>query len=1074
MLTNDGLSVEKCRFVYKNRFVTPENLRCSERFITEVVGVYGSALTDACDFGLADVDTCTPGCADRLIPWAEDCAHVDGMIPSDEVVNLANYLLCCFKADEQGNEYTCPTTDYVDSNRMISPNCDGGQTSVAKLGDGNCDTELDCGKFQQDFGDCEVRVNVDMPFTISGAITEHILLMVLTDGVNWMSPDDIEVVSATQTIIGTIDITEPSVNSFSFSNNAAASQLKQGFKYWLGLPNTRGITFDQPCDLTSSGQCQTNSGRRLQQRTSGTGVRIGYTIVAAKDAAATMFGPNNGASELAAAIARAPAIGNCPDVLPACLMAITGTCNNAVIVANPTSITTIFVLRMSVTEQEFENAMDTTTDTSYQALQTAFTTQFVGTAAQATLQTALQAELANGVYGGMTVPSWAASATLTVPASDKDFTFQADARRPPPPEITAVITEKELAALVIVFIIILVLCTFCACGVGVVFFSRRSSKVVIMDEQGNIISTFETKGDAENLEGEVLQKMLQDHIAKTQLKFQAKQEAEVKAVQMQAEILAEIVVDPGGDDPEDELDALIAAPVADTQPTDQLPSPAPAPAPEQAELDALVGAGAAPLQDPADQESLTDAYKRDVDTVLAKRQASRAAAQQKLEERRAAAAAKQKKALVDAGVDAAVADQFIAETETAQSECAAEELEQEAAVDAEEASALSQKKAEFDVAMAGADSDEAKADLTAAYQADQTAAKAALASKRASQKDALQAKLAAKKAAMLAQQKAKVEEVAPKAAPQAVAILEAEASPDLMGAYKNDVDAVMQKRQASRVAAQQKLAERRAKAAAQQKKELANTGVDVAIVEEIAAERAQADADEATEVLKLEADADAEESAMLAKEKAELVAKAAAAADDTAKAALTAEYQEDTKKARADLDAKRSAKRDALQKKLEAKKAAMREKEKQKLGTSSGGEQAVAVLESQNASRDAGMKAMLSSMKGKKELAAQQAAHEEELAALKSSQEQERAAQEAKIAEMTAKFEELQNEKHEEEEHEEATQSLVKDMSAATEADKTKMEAQKAEKKAALQARLEKRKEEKKRKAAELLAASEM
>jgi ferredoxin len=91
---------------------------------------------------------------------------------------------------------------------------------------------------------------------------------------------------------------------------------------------------------------------------------------------------------------------------------------------------------------------------------------------------------------------------------------------------------------------------------------------------------------------------------------------------------------------------------------------------------------------------------------------------------------------------------------------------------------LAEKKAEFDVAMAGADRDEAKADLTAAYQADQAAAKAALASKRASQKDALRAKLVAKKAAMLAQQRAQVEEVAPEAVLEVTEILEAQAAAD--------------------------------------------------------------------------------------------------------------------------------------------------------------------------------------------------------------------------------------------------------------------------------------------------------
>eukprot|EP01043_Picozoa_sp_COSAG02_P033672 COSAG02_NODE_2311_length_9167_cov_20.835024_4_plen_1253_part_00 len=1058
-------------------FVTAENLACSERFITEVVGVPGTpgANTDEfCDFGMANIDTCGSSCAERLIPWAEDCAHVDGILPPAEVVKLANYLLCCFKADEQGNEHTCPTTSPVNAEGVISSNCLGGPTYVARLGDGICDTELDCGQFQQDFGDCEVRLSVDMAFTIVGAVTEQILLSVLTGNVDWMSADDIEVISVEQTIVGTVDITHPQVNTFVFSSNpAAASQLKHGFKLWLGLPNTRGITLNQPCDLSSAGGCQSAYGRRLQQRTSGQGIRIGYTIVATKDAAASMFAPGNGAADFADAIARAAHIRLSPDVLPACLMStFPGTCNNQVSVANPT-ITTTFVLRMTVTEQEFENAVDDGSDTSYQALQTHFQNAYIGSSAQASLQAALRDELADGIYGGMTVPNWARDATITVPA-EKDVAFQTDVRRPTNSTSDSnAISDEELAAIAVVAIIVLVVVCIAACGCGIIFFSRRSSKVVIMDEHGNIISSFETEGDAEDLEGEVLQKMLADHIAKSQLKFKAKQEAEVKAVEMQAEILKEIVVvdDTSAPDAEDELEALISAPVVGIV----------GGRPEQTDLDALVGSSAAPVQEPVDQESLIAAYKRDVGSVMATRQASRASASKKLEDRRAAAAAKRKKALTDAGVDPVLADEFAEQAEATQAVHAAEQLEVEATIDAEETELLSAKKAEFDVAVATADTDEAKSNLKAAYEAEQLEAKTALEAKRKAQNDALRAKLEQKRASMLAQQKAKVAEVAPEAATQVATILDQAAaseasadSPNLVDAYKKDIDSVMAKRQASRAAAQQKLAERRARAAAQQKQELADTGVDVAVIEEIAAERAQIDEQEAAEVLKLEAEADAEEAELLAKEKAELVAKAAAA-DNAQKVALAAEYQEETKKARADLDAKRSAKRDALTKKLEAKKAAVREKEKHKLASSGGGEQAVAVLEAQNISRDAGMKAMLASMKGKKELAAQQAAHKQELARLKAAQEQERAEQEQKIAEMKRKFEELQKEKLEEMEvdHNEVAHAIVDDISAATEEGKAKVAAQQADKKAALQARLEKKKqliEDKKRRAAELLS----
>jgi hypothetical protein len=81
-----------------------------------------------------------------------------------------------------------------------------------------------------------------------------------------------------------------------------------------------------------------------------------------------------------------------------------------------------------------------------------------------------------------------------------------------------------------------------------------------------------------------------------------------------------------GPDAEDELDAWIAAPVDDSQsgsllgPTEQLLIPKVAQTEDDsAELDALVGAGAAPLQEPTDQESLTDAYKRDVDSVMVRK-----------------------------------------------------------------------------------------------------------------------------------------------------------------------------------------------------------------------------------------------------------------------------------------------------------------------------------------------------------------------------------------------------------------------------------------------------------------------
>ena len=103
------------------------------------------------------------------------------------------------------------------------------------------------------------------------------------------------------------------------------------------------------------------------------------------------------------------------------------------------------------------------------------------------------------------------------------------------------ITEEEVAAVGVV--IILVLIVIASVSIALAICKRSSSKVVIMDAEGHVISTFETEGDAEDLEGEVLQRMLQEHIKKNELEFKKKQENETIGMEKEKEILDDITVD---------------------------------------------------------------------------------------------------------------------------------------------------------------------------------------------------------------------------------------------------------------------------------------------------------------------------------------------------------------------------------------------------------------------------------------------------------------------------------------------------------------------------------------------------
>ena len=151
--------------------------------------------------------------------------------------------------------------------------------------------------------------------------------------------------------------------------------------------------------------------------------------------------------------------------------------------------------------------------------------------------------------------------------------------------------------------------------------------------------------------------------------------------------------------------------------------------------------------------ALAQAYQADVDTVMAKRQASRALAQQRLLERRKKKAEKQKSELEKAGVEAEVVTELQMERENIDQAEAEAILQLEAEADTEEAAALAKSRADLEASVASAADEETKATIKQQYEEDTRQVRSDLDDKRASKRAELQMRLAEKKAAVANQEK---------------------------------------------------------------------------------------------------------------------------------------------------------------------------------------------------------------------------------------------------------------------------------------------------------------------------------
>lgn len=203
---------------------------------------------------------------------------------------------------------------------------------------------------------------------------------------------------------------------------------------------------------------------------------------------------------------------------------------------------------------------------------------------------------------------------------------------------------------------------------------------------------------------------------------------------------------------------------------------------EQLTVTGVSSAGA----DETDVDVLAEAYKSDIEQLMAPRQQQREAELASMEanqpEREAALVA----ALTAAGASPAAAAEIAKQQATIEQEGARERVQLEKRMDDEAAGLMAMAKAQFDAAMAAIAAKEEAATLreeqdklAAAYEGDLLKAKEELGEKRGEQREALLARLAAKKATLLAKEKETLEAEGAAAAAEALALtaaLEAEQS----------------------------------------------------------------------------------------------------------------------------------------------------------------------------------------------------------------------------------------------------------------------------------------------------------
>lgn len=696
--------------------ITPDNMACNQRLASEVFPIGRGEPSAVCDTTRA---VCTPACAEEYLPWAEDC--VRSSVPQRARAAANAFGLCCIRAAQTHATYTCGD-GYDDASGAVTDlePCGGGAPTVSLLALANdvCDHALDCDEYGADGGDCAAHAQIEVPFTITGGVTADVLKDSLAAVVPFLSAEDVEVVSIVQTIVGEIQLRDASLSIYSLRTPAGLAQLKRGVAAWLPT-RPRNVT------VTGVTAIAPANGRRRRLASDRTkvmqGVTIAYKISTGKDVAPRFFSPI--ASELAMAINRARP------------RAINSTGVN---IPPPTSIATVFHLRIGVSEREYAlsvgqpdpatgapntlAALTGTAPAKAAALQDALQRALTDPTNQAALAAGLARSLADGVYGGhQTVPSWARTG-IAVSASVSELKRTVLTRRtvaaPPPPSPS--VTNEELAAAVVVVLVVLLLLILVACIVAVKCFSQRGgkTKVKIVDSStGQVIDSFEMEPDDDDgLEEQMLQQMLQQHMHKLQQELATKQASETRAAEETMSVLNDVMVDAidsatGEDSEKAMLDALLGSTTAKDMPDDSKAREAFTEMKSNLML-------ATVEKDDMSAGQLAELYQRDVDKVLAHRAAQRAAAQEKLASRRAAAAQKQERELVLAGASPAVAAQLVSEQGGLDQVEAEETAQLESEMDALEAAALTKANAEVEGALAAAASDDAKATLREQYKQD--------------------------------------------------------------------------------------------------------------------------------------------------------------------------------------------------------------------------------------------------------------------------------------------------------------------------------------------------------------------
>ena len=413
-------------------------------------------------------DTCSSACADAFIPWFHDCKQTFVDAGSLSLPFNQRYM-CCL-----GDVCTDPPSGLV--------SCDGTTpvTSLAGLANGHCSALLNCAEFGQDGGDCERRTTVTVPYTVTGAFEPDQFAEALTEGVTWLSAEDVTVTGFTQVVSGTITITTPTISGAFVTGAAPRSQLTNAIATWVRVP-VAGVTIRTVADDVA--------GRRLQRAVDNE-VIISYTATGAKDVSSPFISATAPADFTTIVNAAFP---GAIEVLVAANVAI-----------GAPQIETDVVCEVAVSRVEYVWTASGRALPDFIDLSGEIKTVLLD---DARILTALTASCTGSLCVAAVAPQ---GSQFRITNADLG------AGKAMVRESATEAKETDMSDFAVGFTIFC-LCMFSCCAIQF-YNDRQLSKIFLYDEDGKKLSSFEV--GAEQVEREVLAKVLHNYIAAEKKKIQ--------------------------------------------------------------------------------------------------------------------------------------------------------------------------------------------------------------------------------------------------------------------------------------------------------------------------------------------------------------------------------------------------------------------------------------------------------------------------------------------------------------------------------------------------------------------------